>query len=73
MDTNQMAEKAQGWQETAGEVADKARDWQQTATETARNTGKVIHEYVNENAWMSVAIAAAVGCALGLLLSRGRD
>jgi ElaB/YqjD/DUF883 family membrane-anchored ribosome-binding protein len=73
MDTNQIAEKAQDWQETAEEVTNKARDWQRTATETARNTGRVIHKYVNENAWVSVAIAAALGCAIGLLFARGRD
>lgn len=68
-----MSEKAQDWSETAQEVGEKARQWQETATETARNTGRVIHEYVTDNAWMSVAIAAAVGCAIGLLISRGRD
>ena len=73
MDTKEMAEKAQNWQEKAQEYTDKARDWQRTATETARNTGRVIHEYVHENTWISIAIAAAVGCAIGLLLSRDSD
>jgi len=68
-----MAQKAQDWQQTAEEVTNKARDWQRTATQTARKTGRVIDEYVNDNAWMSVAIAAALGCAIGLLVSRGRD
>ncbi len=69
MDASEITEKAKNWQQTAEDVADQARDWQ----DTARRTGRVIHEYVNDNAWMSVAIAAALGCAVGLLLSRSRD
>ncbi len=68
-----MTEKAQEWQERAEDVADQARDWQQRATETARRTGRAVQDYVQGNAWMSVAIAAAIGCAIGLLLTRGRD
>ncbi len=69
MDAREMTEKAKNWQETAENLSEQARDWQ----ETARRTGRVIHEYVHDNAWMSVAIAAALGCAVGLLLSRSRD
>jgi ElaB/YqjD/DUF883 family membrane-anchored ribosome-binding protein len=74
MDTHEMKEKAQQeWQETAENLKDKTREWQRVAAERARHTGHVIDEYVNDNAWMSVVIAAALGCAIGLLLSRSRD
>ncbi len=68
-----MSEKAQEWQEKAQDVAEQAQEWQQRAAETARNTGRAIQDYVNDNAWMSVAIAAAIGCAIGLLIGRSRD
>jgi ElaB/YqjD/DUF883 family membrane-anchored ribosome-binding protein len=31
------------------------------------------HEYVHENAWTSVALAAVVGCVVGFFLGRSRD
>jgi ElaB/YqjD/DUF883 family membrane-anchored ribosome-binding protein len=77
METDQIREKAKNWQETAQEVSDEAResmrDWQRRAAETARNTSRAIDDYVHENSWMSLAIAAALGCAIGLLLSRSRE
>ncbi len=73
MEAREMTEKAQEWQEKAKDVAGQAQEWQQRAAETARNTGRAIHEYVNDNAWTSVAIAAAIGCAIGLLIGRSSD
>lgn len=73
METREMAEKAQEWQERAQDLTEQARDWQQRATESARRTGQAVQEYVHENAWMSIAIAAAVGCAIGMLFMRSRD
>ncbi len=73
MEAREISEKAQEWQQRAEDLTDQARDWQQKAGETARRTGRAVHEYVNDNAWMSVAIAAAIGCAIGFLLTRDRD
>ncbi len=77
MDTREMGEKAQEWQEQAQEkvqdLKSKARQWQASATDSLRQSGQAVHEYVHENAWMSIAIAAAFGCVLGMLLSRSRD
>ncbi len=73
MESREIAEKAQEWKERAEDVADQARDWQETAKQRARQTGRVVHEYVQGNAWMSVGIAAAVGLVIGLLISRDRD
>ena len=55
------------------DLTDKIQDIQKRATETARNACEATDEYVHENVWMSVAFAAALGCALGFLLGRSRD
>jgi ElaB/YqjD/DUF883 family membrane-anchored ribosome-binding protein len=63
MKTNDVTEKIQ----------DKIQDFQQRASETARNAYKATDEYVHENAWTSVALAAVAGCVIGFFLGRGRD
>ena len=73
METREMADKAQEWQERAQDLTDQARNWQRKATDTARRTGQAVQDYVSDNTWMSVAIAAAVGCAIGMLFMRSRD
>jgi ElaB/YqjD/DUF883 family membrane-anchored ribosome-binding protein len=73
MDTNDIKDKAQNWQETAEDLQEQARDWKKAATETARNTSKAVDEYVHENTWMSIAVIAIASCTLGFLLGRSRD
>jgi ElaB/YqjD/DUF883 family membrane-anchored ribosome-binding protein len=42
--------------------------------ETARNMGVVTDEYVHENAWRSIALAAVIGCVIGFLFGhRGEE
>jgi ElaB/YqjD/DUF883 family membrane-anchored ribosome-binding protein len=53
-------------------MTDKFQDLQKKATETARTVGVNADKYVHDNTWQAIAIAAAVGAVLGLLLSRGR-
>lgn len=55
------------------EMTGKLQDWQKRATETARDVGTATDEYVHENAWTTIAIAAAIGCVLGYLLASRRD
>jgi hypothetical protein len=55
------------------DLTDRLQEFQQRATETARNVRDVTDEYVHENAWTSVAIAALAGCVIGFFLGRGRD
>ncbi len=50
-------------------MTDKMQDWQKRAGETARNVGQATDQYVRDNTWMSIAIAAALGCLLGFMLS----
>jgi ElaB/YqjD/DUF883 family membrane-anchored ribosome-binding protein len=55
------------------ELTERLQDFQQRAADTARNVRDVTDEYVHENAWTSVAIAALAGCVIGFFLGRGRD
>lgn len=64
--TEELEEQARSWKETA-------QEWQQTALETARNAAQSTDQYVRENVWSTIALAALTGCALGFLLGRSRD
>lgn len=55
------------------DVTEKLQDYHQRAREAARNAYEATDEYVHENAWTSVALAAVVGCVVGFFLGRGRD
>jgi ElaB/YqjD/DUF883 family membrane-anchored ribosome-binding protein len=55
------------------DVTERLQNFQQKATETARNACSATDEYVHENVWTSVAVAAVVGCVVGFFLGRGRD
>jgi hypothetical protein len=56
------------------EMTNRIHDIQKRIGDTAKNVGTATDGYVHENAWKSVALAAAVGCLLGFLLGhRGRD
>lgn len=64
--TEELAEQARGWKESAEE-------WRQAAVQTARNAARATDDYVRENVWSTVALAVLAGCALGFLLGRSRD
>lgn len=55
------------------DVKERLQDFQERATETARNVCDATDEYVHENAWTSVALAAVAGCVIGFFLGRSRD
>jgi len=55
------------------DVTERLQDIRQKAAETARNACETTNEYVHDNVWTSVAIAAVVGCVFGFFLGRGRD
>lgn len=45
---------------------------QDAVVASTREAAKVTDEYVHENPWKAVGIAAGVGLAIGMLISRGR-
>jgi ElaB/YqjD/DUF883 family membrane-anchored ribosome-binding protein len=55
------------------EMCDRIQDWEKRAAETARNVGQATDEYVHENVWTTIALAAVVGCVVGYVLARRRD
>jgi ElaB/YqjD/DUF883 family membrane-anchored ribosome-binding protein len=57
----------------AREMTDKLQDWQKRAGKQARNFGQTTDQYVHENTWTTIAIAAVVGCLLGYLLASRSD
>ncbi len=57
----------------AREMTDKFQDWQQRASEKAKDWGQTTDQYVRENTWTSLAIAAVIGCVLGYILASRRD
>jgi ElaB/YqjD/DUF883 family membrane-anchored ribosome-binding protein len=70
MNATDIAEKAQDLKEQAQE---QAQDWQETAKHQVRRATSVANDYVQENAWASIAIAAVVGCIAGFFLARGSE
>lgn len=48
----------------------KLSDAERAAVEQARKAAKVTDEYVHENPWRAVGIAACAGLVLGVLISR---
>ncbi len=56
------------------EMTDKFQDWQQRATERARDVGRLTDQYVRDNTWGTIALVAILGCVVGYLLAnRGED
>jgi len=54
------------------EAANRLRDLQQQFGTKAKEASRATHEFVHENAWTTVAIAAVIGCMIGYFL-RPRD
>ena len=55
------------------EAKNKFQDWQQRATQRARDMGQLTDQYVRENTWRTIAVAAIVGCVIGFLLASRND
>jgi ElaB/YqjD/DUF883 family membrane-anchored ribosome-binding protein len=50
-----------------------ANGWQRVAAEKAGRLSAASNEYVHENTWKSIGIAALVGAAISLLVRGNRD
>lgn len=57
----------------AQEMTTKFRGWQKRASERAKDASLVADEYVRENAWTTLTIAALFGCVIGYLIARQGD
>ena len=57
---------------TENPTTNRMRELQQRWGEKARDVSRVTDDYVHENAWTTVAIAAVIGCLIGYFL-RPRD
>ena len=54
------------------EAKNRLRDLQEQLGSKAKEASRVTDEFVHDNAWTTVAIAAVVGCLIGYFL-RPRD
>lgn len=73
METRDITETAQEWQEKAQSLGEQAKYYQERARQAALDAGHATDDYVRENPWKMVLMATVAGCILGLLLSRSRD
>ena len=55
------------------DLTERLQDYQQRATDAARKGAQATDDYVRENVWTSIALGAVVGCVVGFLLGRSRD
>jgi len=53
-----------------GEAKETATQWAKTAKDKAMGYGEVVGDYIQENPYKSLAIAAGAGLLLGLLLKK---
>jgi ElaB/YqjD/DUF883 family membrane-anchored ribosome-binding protein len=61
MNTRAMTDKARS-------VTDKVQDFQKKATESVKTAGTATDQYIRDNTWASIGIAAALGCIVGFFL-----
>jgi hypothetical protein len=55
------------------ELTDRFQGLQKKACETAKNLGQRTDDYVRENTWSTLALAAILGCVIGFILTSSRD
>lgn len=59
-------------QENLAAAKDRLVAAEQAVLASTKQAAKVTDEYVHENPWKAVGIAAGVGLIIGMLISRGR-
>ncbi|OWQ44982.1 hypothetical protein CDL60_21995 [Roseateles noduli] len=57
-------------QSTLDRAKSSLGDFQSAAVDRAKAAGKATDDYVHDNPWQSVGVAAGVGLLIGLLLTR---
>ncbi len=73
METRDITETAQEWQEKAKSLGEQAKNYQARARQAALDAGRATDDYVRDNPWKMVLTATVAGCIIGLLLSRSKD
>jgi ElaB/YqjD/DUF883 family membrane-anchored ribosome-binding protein len=68
-----FTDKALSCEMDTTEFTNRVQDWQKRATETAKDFSQTTDNYVRENAWTTLAIAAILGCVVGYFLTADRD
>jgi ElaB/YqjD/DUF883 family membrane-anchored ribosome-binding protein len=72
----QAGEKASAVRERIQENVNAAKQRlasaEEDALESARQAAKVTDEYVHDNPWTAIGVAASVGVIVGMLIGRGR-
>jgi ElaB/YqjD/DUF883 family membrane-anchored ribosome-binding protein len=51
------------------EATDRLKEFQHRAGDVAKRAGQTTDQYVRENTWDAIGIAAALGCMVGFLLA----
>lgn len=59
-------------QESLGAAKERLAETQEAMLEKTRQAARATDDYVHENPWRAVGIAAGVGLVVGMLISRGR-
>ena len=54
------------------EMTRRFQDVQERLTDTAKNVTHVTDQYVHDNPWRSITLAAVIGCVLGFLIGHNR-
>jgi len=59
-------------QENVNAVKLRLASAEEDAVEQAKQAAKVTDEYVHDNPWTAIGVAASVGVIIGMLIGRGR-
>ena len=59
-------------QENVAAAKRRLADAEQDAIDSAKQAAKVTDEYVHDNPWTAIGVAASVGVIIGMLIGRGR-
>ncbi|HWQ92028.1 MAG TPA: DUF883 C-terminal domain-containing protein [Clostridia bacterium] len=84
MDTKEMTEKVEAWQDeaeklereaaTMGEtLKQRAQAWRDKARTGARDAGAAADRYVHEHTWSTIGLVALTAGVIGYLLGSRRD
>jgi len=71
--TQAKDQTVQALEDATGKLKVRAQEWSDRTGKAVREAGTAADHYVHEHTWSSIALAAVLGCVIGVLLGRGRD